>query len=87
MSDRCKFSVKIKGGIADVLKEVKKEAARHDVEVRGDTKKGSLRHKKVDIKGTYVVEAKKVALDIVEDTMWADCKKIESSVKKWFKNK
>ena len=55
-------TVKVKGAIKDVLAQAKKEAAKKDVIVDGDEKKGKVRHKKNYIYGTYDVSGQSITV-------------------------
>ena len=81
------FEVTVKGDVAKIVEDVKKEAAKKDIEVKGDAKAGTLRHKTVDIRGTYAVSGQKIRFDITEDTWMADCAKIKNGITEWFKGK
>jgi len=90
MANKCnKVEVTVKGDVETVLKDVKAEAAKHDLEIKGDTSGGTIKHKKVDVWGTYKVDekAKKISIEMNEDTMFTSCSKIEQGLKDFFKGK
>jgi len=46
MANKCrKVEVVIRGDVAKVLKDVTAEAAKHDLEIKGDTTSGTIKHK------------------------------------------
>ena len=87
--NRCKpVQVVLKGDVAQVLKDVTAEAARHDIEVKGDTTKGTIKHKKIDVSGTYVIDKdKKITIQMSEDSIFASCTEIESGLRDFFQGK
>ncbi len=88
MATKCKaIVVTVKGEIAKVLEQAKKEAAKKDVTITGDVKSGKIKHKKNYVYGSYSVSGQKIKVEMVDDTMWINCKDIEENVKKWFKGK
>jgi len=87
MANKCKtVEVVIKGDVAQVLEDVKAEAAKHDIEIKGDTTRGTIKHRKIDVKGTYRIDAKskKISIDMAEDTMFTNCKSIEAGLRDFF---
>jgi hypothetical protein len=90
MANKCAtVVVTIKGDLQEVLDDVKKEAAKHDLEIKGDTKSGTIKHKKVDVKGTYTIDekTKKISINMSEDTIFTSCDKIEAGLRDFFKGK
>jgi len=90
MANKCNtVVVTIKGDIEKVLADVKKEAAGHGLEIKGDAKSGTIKHKSVDVKGTYSYDekTKKISIDMTEDTILTSCSKIEAGLRDFFKNK
>ena len=85
---KCKtVTVTVKGDVAKVLNQVKKEAKGNDIEISGNEKSGTLRHKSVDVKGTYTVNGNKIDISMMEDSMWVSCERIENGIRDWFKGK
>jgi len=88
MANKCKpVIVKIKGDMEKVLAAATKEAAKNDIVISGDVNSGKIKHKKVDIWGTYTVKDDKIKIEITEDTFFASCEEIEKGAEAWFKGK
>ena len=88
MATKCPATVvTVKGEIAKVLEQAKKEAAKKDIMITGNVKSGKIKHKKNYVYGSYSVSGQKIRVDMVDDTMWINCKDIAEAVKKWFKGK
>lgn len=88
MANKCAtVVVTVKGDIQKVLDEVKQAAAKKNLEIKGDTKKGTIQHKQVDVKGTYSVDGQKISIDITEDSWVVSCAEIEAGLRDFFKGK
>ena len=90
MANKCnKVEVVLKGDVAQVLKDVTAEAAQHDLEIKGNTTSGTIKHKKVDVWGTYTIDekTKKITIQMNEDTIFTSCSKIEQGLRDFFKGK
>jgi len=86
--EKCKaITITLKGEPKAVLDLVKKEAAKNDVIITGDEKKGEMKHKSKDVKGTYSVAGKKLTIKMEEGIWYASCDQVNAEVQKWFKGK
>ncbi|MFT7058057.1 MAG: hypothetical protein ACJASV_000557 [Pseudorhodobacter sp.] len=85
--DKCAaINITLKGSPKTVLEEVKK-AAKSDAEITGDENSGKIKVKKVDVTGTYSVKGQKLTINMVDNTMWVDCKTINEKLSAYFKGK
>lgn len=88
MADKCPaVSVTLKGEPAAVLEEVKKLGAKNNVDISGDATKGTIKHRKIGVSGTYTVSGKKLTIAMVDDTFLIDCTKLNSMILEWFDGK
>ena len=90
MANACgRVEIVLKGDVAQVLKSVTAEAAKHDLEIKGDTTHGTIKHKTVKVWGTYTIDekTKKITIQMNEDTMFTSCSKIEKGLRDFFQGK
>lgn len=85
---KCKeIKITIKGNPKKVLDDVKKLAAKNDIVITGNEVKGSMKHKKVDVKGTYTVKGQEVTIKMEENSWIVSCDQVNKGVKDFFKGK
>ena len=85
---KCKeLSITIKGAPKKVLDEVKRLAAKNDIIISGNEVKGTMKHKKVDVTGTYSVKGQVVTIKMTENSWVVSCEQVNKGVKEFFKGK
>jgi len=77
--------VTVKGAIADVLEQVKKEAAKNDVKFTGDTSGGGFSGE--GIAGTYSVKGQEITINVTKSPAWVPDFVVKQKIVDWFKGK
>ena len=80
------FEVKFKSDLDDaVFAEVVKKSKAEGLIIKGDPKKGTLKHTKYKFVGKYTIKGKVIKFEIVEDMTGPWCGKIEKDITKAMK--
>lgn len=78
MTQCTEFTITVKSEIASVFDEVVASAAKKGLQIKGDATKGTVKHTKYKVHGTYRVKGKTIAFALEEDEYFASCSDVES---------
>ncbi len=79
------FEVKVKSNIEDVYDEVVKQAKAAGLDVKGDAKKGTVKHNKYKVEGKYTSKGNSIKFEMTEDEPFDQCRRIEKEITKALK--
>ena len=85
MNECTEFTITVKSEIASIFDDVVASAARKGLQIKGDATRGTVKHSKYKVQGTYTVRGKAISFKLEEDEYFANCDDVESKFREALK--